>query len=57
MTFSQKTQIRVMTGISETWEVEIKGRHFLHLLDGDYVPGNILSVSHIFSHLLLVMTL
>lgn len=34
-----------------------KRETFLHLLDGDYVPGNILSVSHIFSHLLLVMTL
>lgn len=45
-----------MSGISVTWENRDKRRTFLYLLNIDYVPGNILNISHTFSHLLLEMT-
>ena len=47
-----------MTGISETWEVRMKWRHFYNywMLTMCQHVVNTLRVLHIFSHLLLVMT-
>ena len=47
-----------MTGISETWEVRMKWRHFYNYWTLTMCQHiiNILRVLHIFSHLLLVMT-